>query len=228
MKKTEEISHGTSRKFESPEFFRFASRPVPPMFVANRPMSTSKRTTLSEPELVQAACRGEESAQRVIFERFRDRVYSLAIYSLGDETMAEDILQSVFIKVFQALPAFRFESELGTWIYRIAINECHDQRRRARMNLVTLDSIIGSDAEIDATPGLDARQLERERAARVQRAILKMSPKLRDVLVLRYVEELSYEEISQVLDLSMGTVASRLNRALVDLERRLKASQVTL
>lgn len=195
------------------------------MFVANRPMSSPKRTALTEAELVQAACQGEESAQRAIFERFRDRVYSLAIYSLGDETIAEDILQSVFIKVFQALPAFRFESELGTWIYRIAVNECHDHRRRSRMNLVALESILGSDAEIDAAPGLDVRQVERERGLKVQRAILKMSPKLRDVLILRYVEELSYEEISQTLDLSMGTVASRLNRALVDLERRLRSLQ---
>ncbi len=177
----------------------------------------------AEAELVKAACQGDEQAQRTIFERFRDRVYSIALYSLGEGGMPEDVLQGVFIKVFQALPTFRFESELGTWIYRIAINECHDHRRRSKMNLVGLESIIGSDAEIDGAPTPDQKQVERERQVKVRKAIFKMSPKLRDVLILRYVEELSYEEIAVVMQLSPGTVASRLNRALLDLERRLKS-----
>lgn len=174
-----------------------------------------------EHELVVAAHRGDRDAFKALYDRNRDRVYNLAFYSLGEELWAEDVLQIVFLKVFRGLPGFRFESEFATWIYRITLNECQNQLRRRAVRYVPLEAILGSDAESDSRRLPDAEQLTRERDHIVQEAVMQMSPKLRAVVVLKYVEGLSYDEIGRVLGCAPGTVASRLNRALSELQTRL-------
>jgi RNA polymerase sigma-70 factor (ECF subfamily) len=177
-----------------------------------------------EPErnLVLAAQRGNAAARRDLYEIYRDRVWSLAVYSLGDTLHAQDVLQTVFLKVFQGLGSFRSQSSLATWIYRIAYNECQDYHRRRSVPHVPLETILGTSSEIDTRPISEDQQARRERESIIQQAVMQLSLKLRTVVVLRYVEGLTYEEISRVLGVAPGTVASRLYRALEELEERLR------
>jgi RNA polymerase sigma-70 factor (ECF subfamily) len=177
---------------------------------------------LTERELILASQHGDRSAFKEIYERFRDRVYNLAYYSLGEALAAEDALQIVFMKVHQALPGFRFESSLATWIYRIALNECLNQNRRRSAHHVPLESILGSGEEIDTGSAPDDKHARNERREIIQQAVMELSPKLRTVVVLKYLEGLSYSEVAAVLECSPGTVASRLNRALAAMETRLR------
>jgi RNA polymerase sigma-70 factor (ECF subfamily) len=174
-----------------------------------------------ERELVDAARREDRGAFKALYERYRDRIYNLAFYSLGEELWAEDVLQIVFLKIYRGLPAFRYEASLSTWIYRIAINECQNQLQRRGAKHVPLDALLGSDEEFDSARLPDTEQLERERRQILRDAVMELSPKLRGVVVLKYIEGLSYDEIARVLECAPGTVASRLNRALAELETRL-------
>jgi RNA polymerase sigma-70 factor, ECF subfamily len=177
---------------------------------------------LRERELVISAQGGDRAAQKSIYKLYRERVHNLVFYSLGDAVFAEDVAQAIFLKIFRALPEFRFESSLATWIYRIALNECMNQNRRTGAQYVPLDAILGSGDEIDTTLLPDLEHERSQRQEIIQQAVLELSPKLRTVVVLKYVEGLSYEEIAEVLDCSIGTVGSRLSRALSGLESRLR------
>lgn len=175
-----------------------------------------------ERELILAAQDGDRGAFRVLYERYRDRVFSLISYTLKDPPLSEDVLQTVFVKVFQALPFFRHESCFHTWIYRVAINECRNRKRQRRL-FVPIEDVQGRWNEPSAGMSPDVVHETQQIAGEIQRAVLELRPKLREVVVLKYVEELSYEEIAAVLGCSQGTVASRLHRALSILEARLQA-----
>jgi RNA polymerase sigma-70 factor (ECF subfamily) len=176
---------------------------------------------LDERALVNAAQQGDRDAFKALYDCYRDRVYNYVFYSIGDELRAEDVLQIIFVKIFRGLPGFRFEASLSTWIYRIAVNECLNQQRRRGMRQVPFEALLGSDEEPCAAAA-DHQHAEAERREIVHRALMELSPKLRSVVALRYLEELSYDEIAAVLECSAGTVASRLNRALGQLEKRLR------
>jgi RNA polymerase sigma-70 factor, ECF subfamily len=183
------------------------------------------RETHSDPQerdLVVAAQRGDRSAFKALYERYRDRVYNLVFYTLGDELWAEDVLQIVFIKIYKGLPNFRFEAAIATWMYRIAINECLNQQQRRGAQYVPFEAILGSDDEFDTDSLPDLQHAHNERREIIRQAVMELSPKLRAVVALKYLEGLSYEEIAAALECAPGTVASRLNRALSELETRLR------
>jgi RNA polymerase sigma-70 factor (ECF subfamily) len=175
-----------------------------------------------EGELVRAAQRGDAEAFKRLYESYRDRVYNLIFYWLGDRALAEDVLQSVFLKVHRGLGGFRFESSLATWIYRVAANECRNQTRRRVAQMVPLEDVLGSGDEIDPGPLQEDQRATSERQEIIRQAIMELPADLRAVVVLKYHEGLSYEEIAAVLGCAPGTVASRLNRALGRLESQLK------
>lgn len=175
-----------------------------------------------EKATVFAAQHGDREAFKLLYARYRDRVYNLIFYSIGDEVRAEDVLQIVFVKIYRGLPSFRFEASLSTWIYRVALNECLNQQRRRDAHHVPLEALLGSDEEFDEGASADRRHADSERREIVHRAVMELSPKLRTVVALKYLEGLSYDEIASLLECSPGTVASRLNRALGELETRLR------
>jgi len=172
----------------------------------------------SERELVEACQRGESEAFRALFEIYRDRVYSIALRYSGNEAAAMDIAQDTFLKLFGSIQHFRGEAAFQTWIYRLVVNSCFDHKRRTR-RLVPLAA--GFLATLCASADSLADLLRSEVRASVRSAVDRLSPALRMVVVLRYTEGLSYEEIAAVLGCSQGTVASRLNRAHKTLGRRL-------
>lgn len=177
---------------------------------------------IEERELIQLARSGTDEALAALYGRHADRVVTLCFYALGSRSAAEDAMQSVFLKAFRGLADFRGQSTFRTWLFRIAINHCNDELRMRSAEYVPLESIMGSDREIASRLSPEAEQESRQVELIVARALRELSPKLRSVAVLRYIEDLSYEEIAAVLDCSKGTVASRLNRALTDLERILR------
>ena len=177
---------------------------------------------IDERATVIAAQQGDRDAFKSLYERYRDRVYNIIFYSIGDEVRAEDVLQIVFVKVYQGLPGFRFEASLSTWIYRIALNECLNQQRKRGVHHVPFEALLGSDEEFDSGASADRQHAESERREIIHRVVMELSPKLRAVVALKYLDGLSYEEIAAVLECSPGTVASRLNRALTQLEVRLR------
>ncbi len=172
-----------------------------------------------EREVIDACRRGERDAFRALFEAHKDRVYSIALRYAGDRSTALDIAQEVFLKLLSNIQEFRGEAGFESWLYRVVVNCCLDRQRRSKMLLFVedfFDSLRGADCTV-------LQDLMREEMQQhVQSAVARLSPEHRLVVVLRYTEGLSYDEIAEALGCSAGTVASRLNRAHKILERRLR------
>lgn len=159
--------------------------------------------------------RGDPQAQRSLFERYRDRVYSVALHFLrGDEAGAQDVTQEVFVKVFRTITSFREDARLSTWLYRIVANTCHDELRKRKRLLYLGDVPPGFHPSVDAEEPTGVGE-------EVAKAIKRLSPKLRMAVLLRYYEDLSYDEIAHALNVTTGTIASRLNRAHAALAKEL-------
>lgn len=175
-------------------------------------------------ELV-AACRlpdseGFEQAFEELFLRYRERSYAIAFRITGTAVDALDVVQDSFALVFRKLSGFRGGSLFSTWLFRIVVNCSIDQRRRSgqRPGVPLLISDGGVGEPIDREPDPRERAATRELGDQVQEAISLLSPKLRVILALRYLEDMSYEELAATLALSLGTVKSRLARAHLALE----------
>ena len=169
---------------------------------------------------VIAACqRGEREAFRALFEAYQDKVYSIALRYSGDRTAALDIAQDVFLKLLASIGEFRGESGFDTWLYRMVVNRCLDHRRRGRRLITVVEEFLnlGRVRENSALDGLLRSEIEEQ----VQGMVRSLPPEQRIVVVLRYTEGLSYDEIARAAGCSAGTVALRLNRAHKILERRL-------
>jgi RNA polymerase sigma-70 factor (ECF subfamily) len=172
----------------------------------------------SDRELIEGCRRGERDAFRTLFETYKDKIYSIALRFSGDEVLAMDIAQDTFLKLFSTMSEFRGDASFGTWVYRLVVNSCLDHRRRAWRLVPIADEVMAVlRAPGDALHSL----LHAEMRGRVQGAVEKLPAEQRIVVVLRYTEGLAYEEIAAVLGCSVGTVASRLNRAHTALGRRL-------
>jgi RNA polymerase sigma-70 factor (ECF subfamily) len=173
----------------------------------------------TERDLIESCQRGERDSFRVLFEAHKDRVYSIALRYSGDEAAAMDIAQDTFLKLFSRIRDFRGEATFESWLFRLVVNSCLDQKRRTRKLLPLLDDLLGA-LRFSGESVLHTL-LRAELSDRVQAGVASLPPEQRIVIVLRYTEGLSYEEIADALGCSMGTVASRLNRAHKFLERRL-------
>jgi RNA polymerase sigma-70 factor (ECF subfamily) len=171
-------------------------------------------------EILEACRRGDREAFRVLYETYKDRVFSIALhYSRGDRAAAGDMTQQAFLKLFSSLPRFRGESLFSTWLYRCVVNACIDWSRSKAGQAVATDPVVLErlPATGSQEDGVVRAQLEKS----IQAAVAALPPALRLPILLRYFEELSYEEIAGALGCSAGTVASRLNRGHRLLARKL-------
>jgi RNA polymerase sigma-70 factor (ECF subfamily) len=178
----------------------------------------------------RASANGLEGDYRRLYDRFKDRVYNVCFRISGNPSDALDASQETFGILFRRMREFRFESRFSSWVYRIAVNASIDVRRRARSRRHTsLEALQENgplyrarfepvDRQLEM-PSVSASRREFEQA--IHRAISRLSPKLRTIVVLRYIESLSYEEVSETLAISLGTVKSRLARAHEALDREL-------
>jgi RNA polymerase sigma-70 factor (ECF subfamily) len=163
----------------------------------------------------------DEGALREVVEAFGERITRVVAGLLRDRDAVDDVVQETFVKAYYRIGSFHGDAGLYTWLYRIAVNSAKDHaKRRGRRPAVALDDLPSGAAALPSqgTPALEGLEA-RERRLAVREAVEALPPRFRAVLVLREVEGLRYEEIAEILDISLGTVESRLFRA----RRRLKA-----
>jgi RNA polymerase sigma-70 factor (ECF subfamily) len=171
---------------------------------------------------VVAACRsGDRDAFRALYDLYKDRVYSIALYFFrGDPAAASDVTQQVFLKLMTSIGLFRGEAEFTTWLYRLVVNACLDAARHRKTDAVGLDR-----SRLETFAGLGSQEEDYARAQvakSVRAAVAALPPKFRIAVLLRYFDDLSYEQMAKALQCSMGTVASRLSRGHRILAERLK------
>lgn len=199
-------------------------------------MSERSRNPESPPDrdkdLVRAFQAGDRAAFDKLVIKHKDRIFSLCYWFLGDKQEANDSAQETFIKAYQSLRKFRFESALFTWLYRIAANTCKnrlkslDYRQKKRMVYVNNPGETEDKkpiTEIHDELCSPMKELEKkERMLLIQNAISSLSVDQRTVVVLRDIEGLSYEEVSDLTGWNLGTVKSKLSRARLQLRNKLR------
>jgi len=173
----------------------------------------------TEAEIIEACKQGDRDAFRELFETHKDRVYTIAFHYSGNEAMAHDVTQQVFLKLFTSINQFHENSQFTTWLYRIVANACTDEHRKRRRFVpfspeIEVRTMVGKSSQ-------EETYHRRQVADSVRVAIGELTPKLRLPILLKYVEGLSYDEIAESLGISIGTVSSRLNRGHKMLARKL-------
>jgi RNA polymerase sigma-70 factor (ECF subfamily) len=171
------------------------------------------------------AGQGGQPTPSELFERHKDRIYSIALRYSGDDAAAQDIAQETFLKLFANLENFRGESTFETWLFRLVVNACFDYRRKTK-HLAPLVSGVPDLVRCPRSSALD-EVMKAEMSGQVKSAIETLPAAQRMVVVLRYTEGLSYDQIAEVMGCSAGTIASRLNRVHKILERRLSRLAVS-
>jgi RNA polymerase sigma-70 factor, ECF subfamily len=173
----------------------------------------------SQNELIGRCQASDSDAFRVLFDRYKDRVYSIALRYSGDESVAQDIAQDTFLKLLSTIGSFRGDANFDSWLYRLVVNACFDQKRKTRRLTPLIDGFLDL-LRSPASSALD-QVLRSEMSGQVRAVVESLQPEQRMIVVLRYTEALSYEQIAEILGCPAGTVASRLNRVHKVLERRL-------
>jgi RNA polymerase sigma-70 factor (ECF subfamily) len=183
-------------------------------------------TVTSDEQIVIRALTGDADAFGEIVRRWERRIFALAYGMLGREEDARDATQETFLAAYRNLRGFRGEAKVSSWLHRIAVNQCITRQRRAKVrNEAGLDDETEKDAASFAMPleGSPSRVVEgRERTAAVRRAVKSLPAELRQVIVMKEFEELTFREIADALGLPLSTVKSRLYTALRQLQMRLQ------
>ncbi|MBI2933619.1 MAG: sigma-70 family RNA polymerase sigma factor [Planctomycetes bacterium] len=149
---------------------------------------------------------GRRDAFRALYEKYRDKVYATALKIVGEASLAEDLAQEIFVKIHEELHRFKFEARFSTWLYRIAVNHAINKANEIERHGHIREQAARERA-CEERPAAPSARFEDER---VGQAIDALSPKLRAIIALRYLDGLSYGEIAEVLEVSVGTVKSRL------------------
>ncbi len=185
---------------------------------------------VNDRQLVDRCLAGDAEAWEDVVRQHSRRIYNLCLRFTGSSSDADDLAQDVFIRLFRSLDHYRAEAgSLATWLTTLTRNLLIDHYRRSKPERLT-DPLEGENAEGErvprplAAPGRSAEQAVwgREVQEQVQRALLKLSPELREAIILRDLQDLDYKEIAAVLRLPEGTVKSRINRGRIELARLLR------
>jgi RNA polymerase sigma-70 factor (ECF subfamily) len=181
--------------------------------------------------LIADVIAGNSAAFGELVARYQDRLFNVAYRVLDNTEDAADVVQEVFVNAYQSLRAFKGDSELFTWLYRIAFNTAISfKRRRRRVMRIDGTSDDGGldpeDRSLDTAPEAQLERTEDERV--LAEAMAKLSPEHRTVLVLKDIDGLKYEDIAEVMGVPIGTVRSRLHRARLELKSLLDPDEVGL
>jgi RNA polymerase sigma-70 factor (ECF subfamily) len=173
--------------------------------------------------LIQQCQQGDGTAYEHLFLKYKDMVYNVAYGMLSNTEDAEDMTQEVFLHVFNKIGQFRFKSNFSTWLYRIVINMCLNERRQKKrdFNSIEFKERYEQMRSPDNTP--EEELMKKERLNQVQQALANLKDNHRTTLVLREIEGLSYKEMAKVLKCSIGRVKSRLHEARLELKRKVKS-----
>ena len=177
---------------------------------------------MNELLLISRARGGDREAFGELVEQYRDTVYRLAYRMCGNAYDADEAAQEAFVAAWRALPNFRGDAKFSTWLYRLTTNAAIDVMRREKRHQTVGDGEMVDLADDADSPQETVERTEQQEA--VQKALSTLSEEYREVLLLRYMEELDYAEIAEVLQLPSGTVKSRINRAKAALKTALLKS----
>ncbi len=181
-------------------------------------------TDKTDLELIQEFHDGKVEAFNEIVRRYQQKIYWLARRMIGSHEEADDIVQEVFVKVYSSLKNFRSDSSLYTWLYRIAANHAINILRKKKIiEFVSFDNILhaqsaSEDENLNPVKLLESKEIN----SLLQEAILTLAPKQKKVFLLRYYNELSYEEISKILNTSVGGLKANYFHALKNIQKYVK------
>lgn len=179
-----------------------------------------------EENLIREALDGESEAFCELVERFQSRLFNSMLQVVGSPDEAEDVVQETFVQAYLKLDTFQGNSKFFTWLYRIAFNNALSRQRKKRPEYSIEQSreITGSDPE-DRLEAPDEPMLRQERVSLVHHGLEMLSEEHRHILILREMDEMSYEDIAELLSINIGTVRSRLSRARNQLKAHLEELQ---
>jgi RNA polymerase sigma-70 factor (ECF subfamily) len=157
-------------------------------------------------ELVEALKSGDHSAFKQVYSLYRDRIYSLSLHMIHSPDDAGELTQQIFVKLYTMSHSFDYRSSFSTWLYRLSMNTCYDYlRKRKQRRTISYNDLSDETLSHEQPEGIDVSRA-------VHNALQSLKPKLRTVMVLKYLEDFSYAEIAEIVGCSIGTVGSRLNR----------------
>lgn len=180
-------------------------------------------------ERIQQVLDGKQQAYEDIVEFYKDRVFQLCYRMLGDRHEAEDVAQEAFLRAYTNLHTFQLNRKFSTWLYRIATNLCIDRLRKKKPDYYLDAEVAGTEgldmySQIPSDTKLPEDELERlEIKERIQMEIQRLPEKYRSVIVLKYIDELSLKEISEILNLPVGTVKTRIHRGRDALRKSMRS-----
>jgi RNA polymerase sigma-70 factor (ECF subfamily) len=182
--------------------------------------------TTTDEQLLEQALRGEPEAFGELVRRWERKIFSLSYGMLGNAEDARDATQETFIAAYRNLQGFRGESRVSSWLHRIAVNQCISRQRRARVRPETgiEDEALASGERFLATPEHASpvqRAEQKQRKEAVRKAVSTLPPELREVVILKEFEDLTFQEIADALQIPLSTVKGRLYTALKQLRLRL-------
>lgn len=199
----------------------------------NEKIQNSAGSLGEDAKLIKAFKGGDKAAFDKLVLKHKNKLFNLCYRFLGDYQEANDSAQETFIKIYESLKKFRFQSTFSTWLYRIAVNTCKNKLKssayRQKKRMVSLDNPGSPDKsqpamEIQDETYSPVKELEKkERIRMVQEAINTLPTEQKEVVTLRDIEGLSYEEIVEITGFNLGTVKSRLARARLDLRKKLRS-----
>jgi RNA polymerase sigma-70 factor (ECF subfamily) len=198
----------------------------------NNHVKTPSSSSCEDTVLIRAIQAGDMAAFDELVLKHKDRLFNLVYWFLGDYQDANDCAQETFIKVFKSIKTFRFESAFSTWLFRIAINTCKNRIKSSiykwKKKTVSLETPNGSkngnpfSEIVNGSPTPVMALEKKERMMRVQNAINSLPEEQNRVVVLRDIQGLSYQDISDITGLNLGTVKSRLARGRLALKNQLR------
>ncbi len=182
--------------------------------------------TKTDTELIAECLQGRTDSFGQLVTRYQERLFGTLVTMLGSAEDARDVAQDAFVQAYQKLESFRGQSAFYSWLFRIALNSSVDHHRRQRRPTVSIDAAREqsgaepTDLHPETSPSFGMERTERQKL--VQLALSKLSPEYREVLVLKEMEDLKYEEIAVLVKIPVGTVRSRIHRGRAELKEILE------
>jgi RNA polymerase sigma factor (sigma-70 family) len=185
---------------------------------------SSSASTQATDEIIERCLNGDQAAWESIVRLYRRKVFNVAYKFVGSHDQAEDLTQDVFLKLFKSLDTFDRRANFQTWLISVSRNLCIDHYRAVRKERETINRDVDPADHQPISPDIraDTRLEHRDRVTLLRRALEKLAPTLRTAVMLRDIQELTYQEIATKLRLPEGTVKSRINRGRTELARQIQ------
>jgi len=197
---------------------------LPPDITSHMSADASSAPPPATDEIIERCLNGDQAAWESIVRMYRRKVFNVAYKFVGRHDQAEDLTQDVFLKLYKSLDTFDRRANFQTWLISVSRNLCIDHYRAVRKERETINRDVdpADFAPVSPDPRADAQLEQRDRVRLLRQALDKLAPTLRTAVMLRDIQELTYQEIADKLHLPEGTVKSRINRGRTELARQIQ------